>query len=307
VSSSVAILLCTFDGARFLRNQLASFLSQSHKNWSLLAADDGSTDDTMAILSEFRRVQGSDKVIIQRGPAKGFVANFLALACNPKQSADFYAFSDQDDVWDPDKLSRALDWLRAVPAGIPAVYGSRTRLIDSMGKDIGRSPLFRKAPTFRNALVQNIAGGNTMVFNEAARNLLVAAGGTVDVPSHDWWLYLLVTASGGAFRYDPHCSVSYRRHDGNLIGTNTGMIDRMHRAGMLIEGRFKRWTDMNLSALEGFRPHMTEDNRATFDAFRRARQHGLVRRLLGIRRSGVYRQTRLGQVGLIIGTALNKI
>jgi glycosyltransferase involved in cell wall biosynthesis len=307
VSASVTILMSTFNGARFLGDQLASFLSQSHKNWFLIAADDGSSDDTTAILSEFKRVQGSEIVIIQRGPAKGFVANFLALACNPRQLADFYAFSDQDDVWNPDKLSRALDWLHTVPASMPAVYGSRTRLIDSTGKDIGRSPLFRKPPTFRNALVQNIAGGNTMVFNEAARRLLIAAGGVVDVPSHDWWLYLLVTAAGGAFHYDPHCSVQYRRHDGNLIGTNTGIVDRMHRAGMLIEGRFKRWTDMNLGALEGFRPHMTDDNRATFDAFRWARQQGPIRRIIGIRRSRVYRQTSLGQLGLVIGTALSKI
>jgi glycosyltransferase involved in cell wall biosynthesis len=304
---TVAILLCTFNGARFLSDQLASFTSQTHKRWLLVAADDGSTDDTMAILSEFRRAQGPEKVVIQSGPAKGFVANFLALACNPKQLADFYAFSDQDDVWNPDKLSRALDWLHSVPSHIPAVYGSRTRLIDPTGQDIGLSPLFRKPPAFRNALVQNIAGGNTMVFNEAARKLLIAAGGMVEVPSHDWWLYLLVTASGGAFRYDPHCSVRYRRHDMNLVGTNTGMVDRISRAGMLIEGRFKRWTDMNLGALEGFRPHMSEDNRATFDAFRQARRQGPIRRLRDIHRLGVYRQTFLGQLGLIIGVALNKI
>jgi glycosyltransferase involved in cell wall biosynthesis len=307
MTSSVAILLSTFNGARFLADQLASFARQSHKNWFLVAADDSSTDDTVAILSEFRQGRGAENVVIQMGPAKGFVANFLASASNPDLKADFYAFSDQDDIWEADKLSRALGWLHTVPSHVPAVYGSRTRLINSSGKDIGLSPLFRKPPAFANALVQNIAGGNTMVFNEAARSLLIAAGGVVAVPSHDWWLYLLVTASGGAFYYDRYCSVRYRKHADNVIGTNTGMIARTHRARMLISGRFKRWTDMNLRALESVSAQMTEESRATLDTFREARLRDMIPRLIGVRRSGVYRQTLMGQIGLAVGVAFNKI
>jgi hypothetical protein len=111
---------------------------------------------------------------------------------------------------------------------MPAVYGSRTSLIDSEGQTIGVSPLFRKPPAFANALVQNIAGGNTMVFNEPARQLLIKAGGAVDVPSHDWWLYLLATAGGGTVHYDTWCSVRYRRHERNLVGLNIGIVPRVH-------------------------------------------------------------------------------
>jgi glycosyltransferase involved in cell wall biosynthesis len=307
MSSSIAILMSTFNGARFLDDQLASFVRQSHKKWLLVATDDGSTDQTVAVLSEFRRSRGAENVVIRTGPARGFVANFLAAASNPDLKADFYAFSDQDDIWEADKLSRALEWLHTVPSPVPAAYGSRTRLIDWSGNDIGLSPLFRKPPAFANALVQNIAGGNTMVFNEAARSLLIAAGGVVDVPSHDWWLYLLVTACGGAFYYDRYCSVRYRRHADNLVGTNSGMTARMHRARMLIRGRFQRWTDMNLRALESVRAHMTEESHATFDAFREARRRDMIGRLIAVRRSGVYRQTFVGEVGLLIGVALNKI
>jgi hypothetical protein len=76
---------------------------------------------------------------------------------------------------------------------------------------------------------------------------------------------------------------------------------------MLMQGRFKRWTDKNVAALENFRPHMAAANRATFDTFCAARRQGLVGRILGVRRSGVYRQTVLGSIGLVIGTVLNKI
>ena len=164
-------------------------------------------------------------------------------------------------MWEADKLERAVAWLATVPSGTAAVYGSRTTLIDPDGRVIGMSPLFRKPPTFRNALVQNIAGGNTMVLNEAARQLLIKAGGALDVPSHDWWLYQLTTASGGLMHYDTHCSVRYRRHERNLVGWNIGIVARVRRARMLIQGRFKNWTDRNVKALEGFRPHMSAENR----------------------------------------------
>ena len=303
---SVSIILSTFNGARFLHEQLESFERQTHANWSLLAGDDGSTDDSLAILRKFQNKHGTDRVTIQTGPRRGFVANFLSLVGKPSLKADYYAFSDQDDIWEEDKLARALAWLHTVPREIPAGYGSRTSLIDPAGRKIGVSLLFQRPPAFCNALVQSIAGGNTMVFNEAARQLLIRAG-VVEVPSHDWWFYLLVTASGGIMHYDPYCSVQYRRHEHNSAPQSLGIVARTMRARMLIEGRFKRWTDQNLAALESFRPHMSAASRATFDTFCEARKQGLVRRVLGFRRSGVYRQTILGSIGLVLGAIINKI
>ena len=116
----------------------------------------------------------------------------MSLLSDADIVGDFFACCDQDDVWWPDKLERALQWLHTVPEHVPAVYFSRTRNVDASGNIIGCSPLFRRPPNFRNALVQSIGGGNTMVFNRAARELLVAAG-PVDVASHDWWTYLLVS------------------------------------------------------------------------------------------------------------------
>jgi glycosyltransferase involved in cell wall biosynthesis len=305
--ASVAVLLCLFDGGRFLPFQLSSFERQTHRNWFLVASDDGSADESLAIMRAFQQKQGCDRIALQSGPRRGFVANFLSLICQPGVSASYYAFSDQDDVWEDDKLARALAWLSNVPRATPAVYGSRTSLIDPDGRKVAVSPLFRKPPSFSNALVQNIAGGNTMVFNEAARQLVIKAGGVVDVPAHDWWLYLLTTASGGSVHYDPYCSVQYRRHERNLIGWNIGVVARVRRARMLMQGRFRRWTDQNIAALEAFRPHMTPESRLTFDTFCEARKQGLVARVRGVHRSGVYRQTVLGSIGLTIGAILNQI
>jgi len=86
-------------------------------------------------------------------PAEGFVANFLSLTCKASIEADYYAYSDQDDVWESDKLERAVRWLQTVPENIPALYCSRTRLVDAENNEIGLSPLFSKPPSFANALI----------------------------------------------------------------------------------------------------------------------------------------------------------
>jgi glycosyltransferase involved in cell wall biosynthesis len=304
---SVAILLCTHHGARFLREQLDSIEQQTHGNWCVQASDDGSADETHEILLDFQSRQRFGRVAIRSGPDRGFVSNFLSLACDPAIEADHFAFCDQDDLWEPDKLERALAWLRNIPGGVPAVYCSRTRLIDAQGNEIGCSPLFRRQPAFANALVQSIAGGNTMVYNAAARRLLCLAGGVVDVPSHDWWMYIIVTACGGRVKYDAYPSVRYRQHNGNLVGMNSSLRDRMKRAHMLIQGRFRSWTDMHIDALVELRPNMTPRNRDIFDRFKMGRELELPRRLVHIRKSGVHRQTQLGNIGLIVASVINKI
>lgn len=177
----VAILLCTHQGQRFLQEQLESFADQTHKNWELWASDDASDDLTLELLAQFQKKIGADRISIHSGPNNGFCVNFLSLACKAEIAADYYAYSDQDDIWKPEKLARALAYLQTVPAYVPALYCSRTELVDAIGNHLGYSPLFKKTPSFKNALVQSIGGGNTMVFNHAARLLFMKAGADVQV------------------------------------------------------------------------------------------------------------------------------
>lgn len=302
----VTILLCTLNGGRFLQTQLTSIKNQDVPDWNLIASDDGSSDETLSILRRAQQEFGSEKLSIVDGPRCGFVQNFLSLACKPA-GGRFFAFSDQDDVWDHTKLSRALNWIVAIPPDVPALYCARTRLIDEAGRPIGYSPLFKKQPSFKNALVQSLAGGNTMVFNEAARQLVMRLGPYVAVPSHDWWLYLLVTGVGGQVRYDPRPNVGYRVHPCNLVGSNSGWSARMRRLRELMKGRLKRWTDAHEFALTEFRPLMTSSNREVFDLFREARCSSLHKRILKMSRSGVHRQTLPGNIGLVAATLFNKV
>lgn len=303
----VAILLCTMQGQQFLAEQLNSIATQMHPAWAIWASDDGSDDHTHAILEYYQSHWGEERISIHHGPAEGSTANFLWLTCRADIDADYFAYADQDDVWESDKLERAVEWLHSVPQHVPALYGSRTLLVDSRNQHMGYSPLFTKPPQFRNALVQNVAGGNTMVFNRAARDLLRRAGENVQAVTHDWWAYMVVTGCGGQVHYDPYPTVRYRQHDNNLIGSNLGWVARAHRIKLLLEGRFKRWIDANVASLNEIREMLTPENRELLDRFAQARQGGFVDRMLGLKRTGVFRQTLLGNIGLVIAAAINRL
>jgi len=303
----VAILLCTYQGEDYLAEQLQSYATQLHRNWVVFASDDGSRDDTCAILESFQRHWGEQRLSIRRGPGAGFAANFLSLACAEDIRADYYAFSDQDDIWEADKLRRALQWLEGVPADVPALYCARTELVDAHNRSIGTSPLFRRPPSFANALMQNVGGGNTMVFNQAARELLCLAGADVEVVTHDWWAYMVVSGCGGRVFYDGQPSLRYRQHGCNLVGTNASWPARLVRIRMLMQGRFRHWNDRNIAALRRLEDHLTPTNREILRRFSEAREQPLPARLRHLRSAGVYRQTLLGNLGLLAAALFNKL
>jgi glycosyltransferase involved in cell wall biosynthesis len=302
----VAILMCTKEGATFLDQQLKSIAEQSHKNWILVASDDGSNDCTVSKLKQF--AEGCHRTVtIRRGPENGACANFLSLANDSTIDADYFAFSDQDDVWQADKLRRALEWLAQVPADVAGLYCGRTELISMDGHSYGVSPLFKRPPAFQNALVQNLGGGNTMVFNRAAKQILERAAAT-DVALHDWWVYQLVSGSGGMVYFDPQPMVKYRQHRDNLIGSNASWRERLLRLRMMLKGRFRDWNDRNIAALQQLPAHvLLSKNQAILELFAKARTGSIPRRLYNLTRSGVYRQTFLGDLGLVAAAVLRRL
>ena len=303
----VAVLMCTMQGQHFLAQQLNSIATQVHPSWAIWASDDGSDDHTHAILEYYQSHWGEDRISIHAGPAEGSTANFLSLTCRADIDADFFAYADQDDVWEADKLERAVAWLSSVPTGVPALYGSRTQLVDARNQHLGYSPLFEHAPNFRNALVQSISGGNTMVFNRAARDLLRRAGENVEAVTHDWWAYMLLSSCGGLVHYDPHPTVRYRQHANNQFGANINPVAQYRRARLLLQGRFRGWVDLNLKALRRVRHLMTPENRQVLDDFVSARQRWVGARLLGLWRTGIRRQTMLGNIGITLAALINRL
>jgi len=302
-----AVLLATYNGETYLQEQLDSIVAQTHRDWTLWASDDGSQDGTVSILDAFSRQAEVGRTHFVRGPQKGFAANFLSCVCNPNIKADAYAYSDQDDIWFVDKLERAKKFLVKIPANQPALYCSRTLYVDVQNNPLGLSLPYRKPTQFTNALIQNIASGNTMVFNDAARNLLLHAGPIVDIDLHDWWTYMLVTGMGGQVLFDHTPTVRYRQHPNNLWGMNTSPKSQWMRIQKLFGGRFANWNERHIAALRPMQHLLTLDNQKIFERFAKARKQSLVPRLVGLKQSGVYRQTRMNNVGFFLAALVGKV
>jgi len=307
LQAKVAILLGTKNGAQFLPEQLASLEAQTHENWVLYASDDNSNDDTLRILNSYQAKWPQGKLVIINGPKKGFSVNFLMLASDSDIQADYYAFCDQDDVWLPEKLIIAIENIcENQEDGSPYVYCGRTIYVDEKLKKIGCSPLFSFPRTFRNALIQSIAGGNTMVFNQKTKSLLEKVG-VVDHPSHDWWVYQLATGAGGIVFYDPNPQVFYRQHKGALVGGNNSFAARIERLYMVFNGQFRSWSDANIAILCLAKPLLTHGSRETLELFQKMRNARLKDRFRLLEVSGLYRQTWSGTISLLVAALMKKI
>ncbi len=306
----VAILMGTKNGARFLPEQLDSLVAQTHQNWVLIASDDGSADDTLRILKAYQAKWPAGKLIIKEGPKQGFCVNFLSMACDPSIKADYCAFCDQDDVWLPNKLEVAVGNIVANQVHrdvtLPYLYCGRTAYVAFDLKPLGLSPFFVFPPSFRNALIQSIAGGNTMVFNQRVKDMLERVG-VVDVPSHDWWVYQLTSAADGLVYYDKTPQILYRQHPSALIGGNSSILAKLKRVAMLLQGCFFDWTNQNLTALSRAKSEISKSNSDILTLFVTLRDAKLKDRFRLLEVCGLYRQTWGGTLSLVIAALLKKL
>ncbi len=288
----VVILLASFEGAAFLREQLASIAAQGHADWQLIWRDDGSGDDSAAILRAFAAAQAPGRVEELAVPAGrvGSAASFQALlrhAAPTLGADDVVAFADQDDVWLPFKLERAV---AALGSGDPAIYSARQILVDARLRRLGVSDLVVPPMGFPASLTQNLAIGCTVALNQAAARLVAGSEAPAGC-QHDWWAYLLVTAAGGMLIADAEPVVWYRQHARNAVGAPRTFLRRGLAAVQRGPGAFMRLLRGNVAALDAQRALLTPHACAELDEIRAALDGGRLRRLRVLRMKGLRRQS----------------
>jgi glycosyltransferase involved in cell wall biosynthesis len=248
---AVAVLISTFNGEKYLPALLESVLNQDYQNLRIIVRDDGSTDSTKAILSSSAT---RSNIEVTYGANLGVVKSFLTLVSIVPSDVDYVALCDQDDVWNVDKISRAVSTLVGVSVSDePSLYCSGYTLVDCALRVIGQSQDLPRKPSFANALVENIATGCTIVFNKSAMELLVGREPKYCL-MHDWWLYILVSAFGTVI-YDPLPTLKYRQHSANVVGVAHGWFSKLTtRLKRLLSRRFEpvvRRQAMDFQALYG--------------------------------------------------------
>ena len=218
--NTITILMSTYNGEKFLREQLDSILTQklpANFELKILVRDDGSKDKTLDILKEYEQNYGNT-VSYYTGenlkPAKSFW-NLL----NNCPTSDYYAFSDQDDVWFSDKLQRAIVALQAEPnQSIPLLYSSNAVVTDENLNPLGVVESCKKYTDLAHILIYNVSNGCTQVFNNCAKNEFVKFDMDSNLAIMHDRLADLITAMFGKLIHDEEPSMYYRQHGNNVCG-----------------------------------------------------------------------------------------
>lgn len=213
MKKKVAIVLSAYNGEKYIKQQIDSILSQTYSNFVLYIHDDGSSDFTLDIIKEYEQKFDNVHIIVDEKGLK-YPACFIKML-STIQGYDYYAFSDQDDVWESDKLSNAIEILNKNNNSLPLLYYTSVEYTDSNLKHI-RDSRFAKGKkeicklSFQNLLFGGEALGMTFVFNDIAKKNLVNANESNDFK--DWFLKLYCGLCGEVY-YNPKSSAKYRRHD----------------------------------------------------------------------------------------------
>lgn len=222
----IYVLMGTYNGARFVRDQLRSIQEQTLSGWTLLVRDDGSQDGTLKILLDCAKTDKRIRCIHDSYGRLGAVGNFgelMRIAC--LEAADYVFFSDQDDIWMSNKIADQVVYLKDMEIR----YGEDTPILVYSDLEVVDETLQRVHPSFMNyqglvheaqdplrvLLTQNFVTGCATVVNRPLLDLAVPMPD--EVVMHDWWLALCAAACG-QIGYSPIPTLQYRQHTTNLIG-----------------------------------------------------------------------------------------
>ena len=211
--------MSTYNGEKYIQEQLDSLYSQQGVEVSLLVRDDGSNDSTKEILSANAKIHNLNWY---QGGHRNVAKSFFELMKNSAETnCEYIAFCDQDDVWDHDKLKIAIEQLKKITG--PALYYSGQRLVDENLNFIEDHKL-NKDRSLKTRFVLSDFAGCTGVFNKALLNEIVLFEPDYML-MHDTWILRICLALGGKVIVDPEPRIYYRQHSGNALGLGHGLSD----------------------------------------------------------------------------------
>lgn len=224
----VNILMSTYNGQQFLAEQIRSIQDQTYTDWTLLVRDDGSSDKTREILQDFASQDSRIRLIdVEETENLGVIKSFHRLV--HYEQADYYFFSDQDDVWLPDKLAVSLQEAQSYPTDQPLMVYMDLTVVDQdlqvMTESMIRSQSHHANTQLVQELTENTVTGGVSMINHSLASLWTK---TEDIIMHDWYLALLASAFGKLVFIDKAGEL-YRQHADNVLGART------------LSKRFKKW------------------------------------------------------------------
>lgn len=226
LSPRIHILLSTYNGEKYLIDQLMSIFRQTCQNFTLYIRDDGSTDATLDVLSAFMKnhPQYCPQIKLLPNPTRknlGYMESFWTLL-EKSGGADYYAFCDQDDIWLPEKLQSGMTFLEEGDSAAPLLYFSNYNYHDQDMNYLHPAPAVRLPIEFKDVLFYTPAFGFSIMINETLRQAALATSDRTLLP-HDGWIQKLA-ASNGQIMYDETCTALYRRHGTAVTAGNRDIL-----------------------------------------------------------------------------------
>ena len=309
---TVAILMATYNGAKFLGEQIESILAGTHQSWILFVRDDGSTDGTDEIIDRYEKALPGKIVRIWEGAptgsAKGNFARILQWV-NERFSFRYYMFSDQDDVWLPEKIEKTLAVCRNKEAedGGPLLVHTDLNVVDSAlgilsGSFVKYRSIRPEVQDLNHLLIQNNATGCTMLWN-AALNELIGDISADEVVIHDWWL-TLTACLFGRIEFLNEATILYRQHGGNSVGAtevnSAGFVRK--RLQDLEHVKYTLHAPMDQAALllSRFGGRLSEVQQETLRAFAGMKEQGKLKRIGTVFRHSFFKQGFIQKLGEIL-------
>lgn len=248
----IAIIMGTYNGEKYIKEQIDSILSQDYKDWKLFIFDDGSKDNTESIVNEYMK-NYPDKIYFQKnkvnfGAAGNFFNGIKEVTTKLEPEAEYFCFSDQDDVWVEDKLSRSLAKMKQIEEGEPALVYSDVAITDK-NLTITAASYFEAERvdatkvSLNYLLMENKLIGGTVMINKPLVELELRGEERGLIPykkakMHDWWFGLLA-AGFGKIGYIDGFTEYYRQHEHNVVGGSSFISYIKARISKMNENRLR--------------------------------------------------------------------
>lgn len=254
---NVTVLMSTYNGEKYIEQQIESILKQKDVNVFLYVRDDGSSDATKSILD---RYQSEGKLKWYTGKNLKSSKSFMDLIYSVPLDSEFYALSDQDDFWLEDKLSVAIKKIKSYPKDEPCLYYGKTLLVDENLKRIEQYPTSYVAKTMRQAIISSGCTGCTACFNRKLIDYLRVGKFNFDL-MHDNWIHKVCSALGGNLYYDEQPHMLYRQHGNNVIGGQSSAWKRLKRhVNTAVKNKCYRSNSI-ISLYKAYKEYMPIENR----------------------------------------------